>query len=74
MTHTLFDTLMATKLLARAERDVFDPPLHGLVLAEAEFATDEDMCTFEPPENIVAEVTDDPRFTGGRLVQAPEPT
>jgi CYTH domain-containing protein len=50
--------------------DVFDPPLHGLVLAEAEFTTDEDMCTFEPPENIVAEVTDDPRFTGGQLVQA----
>ncbi|WP_127357662.1 CYTH domain-containing protein [Actinacidiphila soli] len=50
--------------------DVFDPPLHGLVLAETEFTTDEDMRTFEPPENIVAEVTDDPRFTGGQLVQA----
>ncbi len=49
--------------------DVFDAPLHGLVLAEAEFTTDEDMYTFEPPTDIVAEVTDDPRFTGGRLVQ-----
>ncbi|WP_042433861.1 hypothetical protein [Streptacidiphilus anmyonensis] len=50
--------------------DVFDAPLHGLVLAEAEFTTDEDMYAFEPPSDIVAEVTDDPRFTGGRLVQA----
>ncbi|WP_433894228.1 hypothetical protein [Streptomyces sp. CA-111067] len=50
--------------------DVFDAPLHGLVLAEAEFTTDEDMHTFEPPSDIVSEVTDDPRFTGGRLVQA----
>ncbi|KQV12032.1 hypothetical protein ASE03_22275 [Kitasatospora sp. Root187] len=50
--------------------DVFDPPLHGLVLAEAEFTTDEDMYAFEPPADIVAEVTGDPRFTGGRLVQA----
>ncbi len=50
--------------------DVFDAPLHGLVLAEAEFTTDEDMHTFEPPMDVVAEVTDDPRFTGGRLVRA----
>lgn len=50
--------------------DVFDAPLHGLVLAEAEFATDQDMHAFEPPSGIVAEVTDDPRFTGGRLVRA----
>ena len=50
--------------------DVFDAPLHGLVLAEAEFTTDEDMHTFEPPSDVVCEVTDDPRFTGGRLVRA----
>jgi CYTH domain-containing protein len=50
--------------------DVFDPPLHGLVLAEAEFTTDEAAETFEPPADIVAEVTADPRFTGGRLVRA----
>jgi CYTH domain-containing protein len=50
--------------------DVFDAPLHGLVLAEAEFATDDDMYAFEPPSDVVAEVTDDPRFTGGRLSQA----
>jgi CYTH domain-containing protein len=50
--------------------DVFDAHLHGLVLAEAEFATDDDMYAFVPPPYVVAEVTDDPRFTGGRLSRA----
>lgn len=50
--------------------DIFEPPLHGLVMAEAEFTTDEAMVAFEPPVGIVAELTDDPRFTGGQLVQA----
>ena len=50
--------------------DVFDPPLHGLVLAEVEFATDDQARSFHPPLESVAEVTDDPRFTGGSLVQA----
>lgn len=50
--------------------DVFDPPLHGLILAEAEFATDEEARAFRPPVEPVAEVTDDARFTGGSLVQA----
>ncbi|GAA2129314.1 hypothetical protein [Actinomadura napierensis] len=49
--------------------DVFDPPLNGLVLGEAEFATDEEASSFVPPHGITAEVTDDARFTGGRLVQ-----
>jgi len=49
--------------------DVFDPPLHGLVLGEAEFETDEAMNTFVPPSYVVAEVTHDVRFTGGQLVQ-----
>src|SRR5882757_6827963 len=35
--------------------DVFDPPLHGLVLAEAEFDTDEEARAFRPPEDAVAE-------------------
>lgn len=47
--------------------DVFAPPLHGLVLAEAEFDTDDAMLAFRPPSYVTAEVTDDPRFTGGRL-------
>jgi CYTH domain-containing protein len=50
--------------------DVFDPPLHGLVLAEAEFTTDEAARSFVPPHTAVAEVTEDARFTGGSLVQA----
>jgi CYTH domain-containing protein len=50
--------------------DVFDPPLHGLVLAEAEFSTDEAARSFAPPHSAVAEVTEDARFTGGSLVHA----
>lgn len=50
--------------------DVFEPPLHGLVLAEAEFADDAEMHAFEVPRGAVAEVTCDPRFTGGSLAAA----
>lgn len=50
--------------------DIFGPPLHGLVLAEAEFGTDEEAAGFRPPREIVAEVTDDDRFSGGRLACA----
>jgi CYTH domain-containing protein len=49
--------------------DVFGPPLHGLVLAEIEFESDEDMAAFAAPEAAVAEVTDDERFEGGQLVR-----
>ena len=48
--------------------DVFDGHLQGLVLAEVEFTTDEKARSFVPPPECVAEVTDDARFTGGRLV------
>lgn len=50
--------------------DVFDGPLTGLVLAEAEFADDEESLAFEPPAECAAEVTDDIRFTGGSLATA----
>ncbi|MER5305630.1 hypothetical protein ABT039_40045 [Streptomyces lasiicapitis] len=50
--------------------DVFDGHLQGLALAEAEFTTDEEAQSFVPPAECVAEVTDDARFAGGRLVQA----
>jgi CYTH domain-containing protein len=50
--------------------DVFDPPRDGLVLAEAEFTTDEAAESFRMPAQAVAEVTDDARFTGGSLVHA----
>jgi CYTH domain-containing protein len=49
--------------------DVFDAHLQGLVLAEAEFTTDEEAQRFVPPADCVAEVTDDIRFTGGNLVE-----
>jgi CYTH domain-containing protein len=51
--------------------DVFDPPLSGLVTGEAEFGTDAEMLAFQPPGYVHAEVTDDPRFTGGRLAATP---
>ena len=47
--------------------DIFHGPLDGLVLAEAEFHSDEAMQKFEPPNASLAEVTHDRRFTGGRL-------
>jgi hypothetical protein len=43
---------------------VFDPPLGGLILGEAELLTDADARAFSPPDYAVAEVTDDIRFTG----------
>jgi CYTH domain-containing protein len=47
--------------------DVFDEPLRGLILAECEFDDDATMHAFVPPAWILAEVTFDPRFTGGRF-------
>ncbi|MDQ6722167.1 MAG: hypothetical protein M3003_15420 [Candidatus Dormibacteraeota bacterium] len=50
--------------------DVFESALRGLLIAEAEFESDEDMRAFLPPAYLAAEVTRDQRFTGGRLVSA----
>jgi hypothetical protein len=47
--------------------DVFAPPLAGLFLAEAEFDSAAELHAFTPPACAVAEVTRDPRFTGGRF-------
>ncbi len=49
--------------------DVFDGPLAGLVLAEAEFAGEREAASFDPPLPVVAEVTADLRFSGGRLAR-----
>jgi len=49
--------------------DIFDPPLHGLVLADVEFTTDDAAKSFPQPPVAIAEVTDDARFTGGNLVR-----
>jgi CYTH domain-containing protein len=49
--------------------DVFTGPLTGLVVAEVEFATDDEHDRFPAPPESRAEVTLDPRLTGGRLVR-----
>jgi CYTH domain-containing protein len=48
--------------------DMFEGPLRGLVLAEAEFENAADEARFRPPVPVVGEVTMDPRFAGGFLV------
>jgi hypothetical protein len=47
--------------------DVFSPPHDGLVLAEAEFTTDDEASSFASPTWALTEVTGDERFSGGRL-------
>lgn len=48
--------------------DVFLGSLYGLILAETDFETDEEMDAFQPPPFAFADVTRDELFTGGRLV------
>ncbi|WP_433622001.1 hypothetical protein [Nocardia sp. CA-120079] len=73
----MFATLPANMLIKTRHSipplgvDVFAAPLDGLVLAETEFTNDDDMLTFVPPDYVIAEITDDPRFTGGRLAITP---
>jgi len=50
--------------------DVFEGTLEGLFLAEAEFDCDAAADALLLPPFISAEVTHDPRFTGGRLARA----
>lgn len=50
--------------------DVFDGQLQGLIMAEAEFASDHDYQAFTPPPRCIHDVTTDPRFTGGQLALA----
>jgi CYTH domain-containing protein len=49
--------------------DVFLGPLRGLVLAETDFETDEEMDAFPAPAFAHADVTRDELFTGGRLFE-----
>lgn len=49
--------------------DEFQGELLGLILAEAEFDTPDQLAAFPMPDFAVREVTDDPRFTGGYLVK-----
>ncbi|HEX6284786.1 MAG TPA: hypothetical protein VFZ71_07920 [Pyrinomonadaceae bacterium] len=49
--------------------DMFLGDLFGLVLAEVSFDTDEDVAQFPKPSFALADVTNDPVFTGGRLCE-----
>ena len=55
------------------ELDVYGGALAGLVVAEAEFASEEDADAFEGPEWLGREVTDDPRFKNQRLAMEGAP-
>jgi CYTH domain-containing protein len=48
--------------------NVFLGDLHGLILAETDFDTDEELDAHPAPPFAVADVTREERFTGGRLV------
>ena len=47
--------------------DCFHGELAGLILAEIEFASDQDLSTFRPPTFVLADVTGEEAVTGGRL-------
>ncbi|MET0411243.1 MAG: hypothetical protein ABW217_08095, partial [Polyangiaceae bacterium] len=49
--------------------DEFQGELAGLILIEAEFATDEERAAFPSPPFALREVTADLRYTGGQLVR-----
>ena len=50
--------------------DVFEGKLSGLALAEEEFSSEAEASALVLPSFIVAEISDDRRFTGGSLVTA----
>lgn len=50
--------------------DVFEGELRGLVLAEAEFSSDEEAASLHLPAFVGNEVSNDIRFTGGNIVKA----
>ena len=74
--HAVFARLPAVALsksrlsIAPYGVDLFRGALAGLVLAEAEFASEEEAAAHAPAPFCLAEVTADPRFTGGELVRA----
>lgn len=49
--------------------DEFQGELAGLIMAEAEFDTPEQLASYPAPDIAVREVTNDPRFTGGQLAK-----
>lgn len=55
--------------LDRYSIDVFEGPLEGLLLAETEFASEEEMRAHPLPGFALRDVSDDVRYTGGWLVE-----
>ena len=55
------------------EVDVYDGSLTGLVVAEIEFASEEESAAFDPPDWFGAEVTDDPRYKNRALAVGGRP-
>jgi CYTH domain-containing protein len=53
--------------------DEFQDVLEGLIMVEAEFRTATLLAAFPMPDFAYREVTDDPRFTGGCLVNNGQP-
>lgn len=53
----------------RFSADMFLGDLFGLVLAEVSFETDEELDNFPTPPFALADVTNEPLFTGGRLCE-----
>ena len=49
--------------------DMFLGDLFGLVLAEVSFETDEELDNFPAPSFTLADVTNEPLFTGGKLAE-----
>jgi CYTH domain-containing protein len=60
--------------LGRYSIDVFEGELEGLMLAEAEFVSEEEMRTHAPPDFVGREVSDDVRYTGGALAYGGQPS
>ena len=54
---------------AEVSIDIFRGDLDGLVMAEAEFDSDEAMSSYRAPDFAFREVTEDIRYTGGHLVK-----
>ena len=54
--------------------DEFEGALAGLVLLEAEFISDDLMSDFTPPDFVLREVTEDPRYGGGSLAASGLPS
>jgi CYTH domain-containing protein len=62
--HHLADTDGAAALSV----DVFEGPLQGLIMAEAEFDDMDALEAFATPDFAIREVTEDRRYSGGELV------